>query len=85
MDAAAVAGALSVIFGFVALATRLRPVRWLGRRLVTVPFGDWVARTVRAELDDALVEVRAELTFNGGSSLKDQVTRLVRHMEGDTK
>jgi hypothetical protein len=78
---AEIAVALSAIIGFCALATRLRPVKWVFRHLVSDPVQGWFRSTVREEVDDAIAPIKAELMFNGGSSLKDQVTRLVKLAE----
>ena len=86
---AEIAIALSAIIGFILLLARLRPVKWLTRRLLTDPFKYWFRSSVREEVTDvvtqvveqAIAPIKAELSFNGGSSLKDQVTQLVRESQ----
>lgn len=91
--------ALSAIIGFVLLVARLRPVKWFVRKVVTDPLKSWFRQSVREELEQvveltatpmveevverAIAPIRAELTFNGGSSIKDQVTRLVMQLDND--
>ena len=62
-DVGSVCGAIVAILGLLALMSRLRPVRYVWRHLVTEPFGYWFREQVREELDRE----------NGGSTLKDTV------------
>lgn len=70
------AASLAAIIGLFVLVSRLRPVRWFGRTVVTEPVGRWVSETVRDEVNHALEDLRTEFRPNGGSSMADKVTRL---------
>ena len=53
-DVAAIVGALTVIAGGAAALSKLPPCRWLLRRLVVEPFGDWF----RGEVAEATSDIR---------------------------
>lgn len=55
---AKVVGALVTIGGGIALVSRTRPVRWLGRRLIIDPLGAWFRR----EVAEATQEFRDEVS-----------------------
>lgn len=53
-DVAAIVGALTVIAGGTAALAKFPPCRWLLRRLVVEPFGDWF----RSEVAEAVADIR---------------------------
>lgn len=69
IDVGAAAGALVAIIGAVVLVTRLRPVKWLWRTLVSEPLSRWFRAQVREEVGPAV----QELSPNGGESFRDLV------------
>lgn len=62
-DLGALCLALSAIVAFFALLARLRPVKWVWRKLVAEPFAAWFRSVFRAELERT----------NGGSSFYDRL------------
>lgn len=68
-DFGAAAGAVVAIIGACVLISRLRPVRWVYRRLVSEPFAAWFREQVRHEVAPTLEELRP----NGGASFRDLV------------
>ena len=76
-DLAAVAGAVLVLAAAVAAATKLPPVRWLGRTLVTRPVTGWLHR----ELREVVEPIVAQLSPNGGASTRDAIDRVERRLD----
>jgi hypothetical protein len=76
--------ALSAIIAFFALVWRLRPTKWLVKNLLHDPFQNWLGATVRAQVDEAVAELRLELSPNGGSSLKDKVDRIAAWIDAQS-
>lgn len=70
-DMGALAAAIAAMIALVAGVSRLRPVRWLWRHLVTDPVAEWFRVQVREELERT----------NGGSSLYDRVATIERRLE----
>lgn len=68
---AAIITSLKLLFGFA-------PVRFVWRRLVIEPAREVVHTVVLDEVRPLLEEILDELSFNGGSSTKDEV-RAVKH------
>lgn len=54
-SAAILAGELSAIVAFLGLTSRLRPVKWLWRRLVTDPLGEWFRHQIKSSETGHLV------------------------------
>jgi hypothetical protein len=78
----------------IGILTRLAPVRWLWRTVVSDPLARWGRAWVREEVDAALVPVKAELSYNGGHTVKDithanheAVKRLedLRHLDAENR
>lgn len=78
VDFGAAAGAIVAIIGACILIARLRPVRWVYRRLVSEPFAVWFREQVRHEVAPAL----HELTPNEGESFRDLVLARFERNEG---
>lgn len=57
-DVAAIVGALTVIAGGTAALAKFPPCRWLLRRLVVEPFGDWF----RGEVAEATADISRSAT-----------------------
>ena len=55
------------------------PFKWLWDRLIHQPVREGLREVIVAEVSPLLEAVRAELTTNGGSSLRDAVNRLEHH------
>lgn len=89
IDAAAFAVSLTAIVGAVALVSRLRPVRFVWRQLVSIPLASWAAGVIREgvlqfhlkEIAPEIAAIRKELTLNGGSTLRDEVVATRRVAE----
>lgn len=79
VDFGAAAGAIVAILGACILIARLRPVRWVYRRLVSEPFAAWFRTQVAHEVAPALEELRP----NGGASFRDLV--LARLADGEAR
>jgi hypothetical protein len=75
-DSGTVAAAIVAILGAIALISKLPPIRWVWRNLVSDPLSEWFRAAVRDEVAEATADIRAQLHPNGGSSLKDQVSRI---------
>lgn len=76
VDLGATAGAVVAILGAIILVSRLRPVRWAYRRLVSEPFAAWFREQVRHEVEPLhtrLKDVETQLATNGGDTLRDRV------------
>lgn len=65
-DLGTLCAALAATVGFFALVAKLRPVRWVFRKVLADPLAGWFRGLVREEIDRK----------NGGSTLKDTVDRL---------
>ena len=75
--------ALTAVLAFLAVVCRTRLCRWLFATLITEPVTHWLRREVEevvAPIRSDVEYVRAEVTLNGGKSLKDTVTRIERHI-----
>lgn len=81
LDAGQIAGALGVLLAFVVGLSRLRPVKWTWRRLVTEPLGMFLRREIRDEVEMDFAHIRSELSFNSGGSLKDTAIRVERKVD----
>jgi hypothetical protein len=68
----ALCGAWATFLTALALTSRTRMFRWLWSRLVADPVAAWL----RGEVESAVAPIRAELTTNGGASLKDAAARM---------
>ncbi len=85
-EATAFALSLTAIIGALALVSRLRPIRYVWRQLVSKPLAAWASSVIRegvlqfhlAEIAPQIEAIQKELTLNGGSTLRDEVvaTRL---------
>lgn len=89
-DAAAFALAITTIGVAAGFISRIRPVKWVWKRLVTEPAGqvldDRVERAVTRVVEPRMAELRAELRPNGGQSLHDRLfTRLESLEAGQRK
>lgn len=76
-DIASVAAAVLVITGALAGATRLPPVRWVGRTLFVAPVTSWLHR----ELREAVEPIVSQLHPNGGSSTRDAIDRVEQRLD----
>lgn len=65
-DLGTLSAAMAATVGFAALVAKLRPVRWVFRKLLADPLAGWFRGHLREEMDRK----------NGGSTLKDTVDRL---------
>jgi hypothetical protein len=65
-------GVLLGVFTALVAASQTKPCRYVFGRLVADPVTHWLRR----EVEDVVAPIRAELTTNGGSSVKDAVTRI---------
>lgn len=81
MDIAETVGAIGIIATALVGLSKLRPVRWLGRTVFADPIDRWLTHTIRAEVNEALTDLRMELRPNGGSSLVDKVNRLEMNVD----
>lgn len=79
LDFGATATAVVAIIGACILVSKLRPVRWVYRRLVAEPLATWFREQVRHEVAPALEELRP----NGGASFRDLV--LARLADGEAR
>ena len=86
-DVGAGAAALTATLLFVGLVWRSRPMRWVWRRLIADPFAGWLHSVAKraateavaeetSQLKQDVAEVKAEVTYNHGTSLKDAVRRI---------
>ena len=83
LDVAAWCIALTAILTFFALVSRTRLFRWLFATLVAEPVTHWLRREVEevvAPIRSDVEYVRAEVSLNGGRSLKDTVQRIEQHV-----
>lgn len=71
---AAVSGSLRVVFGWSLL-------RWFARRLITEPLEESLDHKIDHRIKPTLDQIMAELTVNGGSTMKDEVRRTAERME----
>ena len=76
-DLAAVLGAVLVIFAALAAATKLPPIKWLGRTVFVVPMTTWLHR----ELREAVEPIVSQLHPNGGSSTRDAIDRVEQRLD----
>jgi len=75
-DAGLAATALIAITAFITLFGRSKPVRYTFRKLVGDPVSAWLKSTIKGEMTDVCVRLKAvevELKPNGGKSLRDRV------------
>lgn len=87
--AAEFAVALTAIVGALALVSRLRPVRFAWRQLVSAPLAGWATSVIREgvmqfhlkEIAPQIAAIQKELTLNGGSTLRDEVVATRRVAE----
>lgn len=79
-DVVATLAALAAIGTSATVLSRFAPVRWVWRQLVGDPLARWFRREVRDEVDEAVEPIKAELSTNGGRSLKDAVGRLEQNV-----
>lgn len=77
-DVGVYAGVLAAIITTAGLVSRLRPVKWLWRTIISDPAAGWFRREVAEEIEQALVPVKAELSANGGDSVKDMAITAAR-------
>lgn len=81
-DAGVTAGIVVAVIAATAAVARLRPVRFVFRRLISDPLTCWVRAQVEHVVEPrfAVLEERTkELLPNGGSSMKDRVERIDGH------
>jgi hypothetical protein len=71
-DVGTVAAAIVAILGCVALVSKLPPVRWVFRNLVSDPASEWFRAAVREEVKAATADILTQVRPNGGSSMNDQ-------------
>ena len=76
-DLAAVLGAVLVIFAALAAATKLPPIKWLGRTVFVVPMTSWLHRELRTAVEPIIVQLQP----NGGSSTRDAIDRVERRLD----
>lgn len=67
-------GVILSFLGVCAALSRTRGARWLWRHIVSQPVGKWITGMVEAVVEDKVAPIRAELSFNGGGTVKDKVT-----------
>ncbi len=53
-----------------------RPLRWLGRRIISDPMTGWVNHVVGSIVEGHLEPIRTQLYPNGGASLSDKVEKI---------
>jgi hypothetical protein len=58
------------------IITGAGPFKWVWDRLIHQPVRESLREVINAEVSPLLESVRAELTTNGGSSLRDAINRL---------
>jgi len=88
-EATAFALSLTAIIGALALVSRLRPIRYVWRQLVSKPLAAWASSVIRegvlqfhlAEIAPQIEAIQKELTLNGGSTLRDEVVATRRVAE----
>lgn len=87
VDLGASALALTAIIGLIVLVSRLRPVKWLWRHVVSDPLASWFRDQVREEVQVAtkplevrLGSIEANLSPNAGKSLRDRVDQISSHL-----
>jgi hypothetical protein len=68
--------AATAILTFWALVCRTRLCRWLFAALIAEPVTHWLRR----EMEEVVAPIKAELTLNGGRSLKDRVEQIAAHV-----
>lgn len=88
VDVGVAAGITTAILTAAAAVSRLRPIRWVWRRLVTEPMTAWLhattaaaAEAVMAPLRDQVRAIDHEMHPNGGDGLRDQVDRCVERVD----
>lgn len=92
-DIVAFCAAALVLLAFTAAVSRLRWVRWIWRRLVSGPLGEWTEKRIGGGVqrfhDDRvqpaidkiqadIADIRKELKTNDGSTLRDAIVRTER-------
>lgn len=78
------AAAVTTVIVAINTLTSWTPVRWLFRRLIAGPLSEAWHRELDQQLTPLRAEmsrIRAELTANGGSSLKDVATNTARRLD----
>lgn len=83
IDLGASALALTAVITLIILVSRLRPVKWLWRHVVSDPLGSWFSGQVGEVVEEKIHPLRTdvwtmkrELFPNGGTSLRDQMNAL---------
>lgn len=79
LDAATIIGALAVIVTALGALFRWTPLRWVARTLIGAPLASWFRKEVTEVVQpiaDDVAGIKAELQFNGGHTIKDQVQYL---------
>lgn len=80
-DIGAAATAIAAILGVIILLSRLAPVKWVWRQLVSDPLGGWTKKQIRDEVDDDFTKIKDELSYNHGSSVKDMVHKIAEALD----
>lgn len=70
--------AVAAMLTAIKIITGAGPFRWVWNRLIHQPVRESLREVITAEVSPLLESVRAELTTNGGSSLRDAINRLER-------
>ncbi len=80
--------ALAAFCTALGVLSRLKPMKWLWSKNVKDPLGSWLGNTIDERLEAKLEPIRAELSFNGGTTTKDAVARVetaVARLEANDK
>jgi hypothetical protein len=68
--------ALTAVLTLLALVSRTRAYRWLFTHMVAEPMTHWLRREITETVEPMVAPIRAELTTNGGSTVKDSLLRI---------
>lgn len=80
------AGALLAVLGLLVALGRLRPVRWVWRRLVAEPFGAFFREQVEQVVDPKIQAIRDDLTEHmrteeaSSSSVAKDISLIAQHI-----